>query len=927
MADAETGAQAKRGGSAAAGGSSRLDEAGVASRAGSATPMIAQYLEIKSANADCLLFYRMGDFYELFFEDASIASRALGIALTKRGRHQGEDIPMCGVPIHAADGYLQRLIAQGHRVAVCEQIEDPAEARKRGPKAVVRRDVVRLVTPGTLTEESLLDARSHNFLTALFCVPQGEQTERTYALASLDISTGELLTATVGAGDLAGELARLSPREALVGDDLAGDAAVRRAIEEAGAALTPVPRAHFDSLRGERALKARLGVATLDGYADFTKHELAALAGLFTYVEITQVGRAPLIRAPRKEGPGSLLIIDAATRINLELVRSNQGARAGSLLAAIDRTVTGAGARELASRLGSPLTDAGAINGRLDVVGYLAGEPRLRRTLREELKGAPDLARALARLAFGRGGPRDLGAVRDAIGSARALATHLARAAEMLGLPQELDGIVARLGAVPTRIEGALAAALADELPVNKRDGGFIRDGFDANLDEHRKLRDGSRQVIAGLQSAYAQSTGIKSLKVRHNNVLGYFVEATATNACALTKPPHAETFMHRQTLANVMRFSTLELAELEARITTAADRALALELDIFARLAEAILAEQSALAAASASLAEVDNYAGLAELAVEQSYVRPKIDASLVFAVEGGRHPMVEQTRADGASFVGNDCRLGSQDGSAGTRILVVTGPNMGGKSTFLRQNALIVVLAQLGSFVPAKTAHIGIVDRLFSRVGAADDLARGRSTFMVEMVETAAILNQATMRSFVVLDEIGRGTATFDGLSIAWATLEYLHEVNRARVLFATHYHELTALADRLPHAANATVEVKEWRDEIVFLYRVVPGAADRSYGIHVAKLAGLPGAVLTRANAVLTELEKADGRPKLADLAGDLPLFSAAKAGSAKDFPQKSPFEAAIEALSPDAMTPREALEALYRLKALMDRTAEP
>jgi DNA mismatch repair protein MutS len=929
MADAETRAQAERGRSAAAGASSRPDEAGAASQAGSATPMIAQYLEIKSANADCLLFYRMGDFYELFFEDASIASRALGIALTKRGKHQGEDIPMCGVPIHAADGYLQRLIAKGHRVAVCEQIEDPAEARKRGPKAVVRRDVVRLVTPGTLTEESLLDARAHNFLTALFCVPQTEPAKRSYALASLDISTGELLTATVGGGDLAGELARLSPREVLVGDDLAGDAAVRRAIEEAGAALTPVPRAHFDSLRGERALKARLGVATLDGYADFTKPELAALAGLFTYVEITQVGRAPLIRPPRKEEPGSLLIIDAATRINLELVCSNQGARAGSLLAAIDRTVTGAGARELASRLGSPLTDAGAINARLDVVGYLAGEPRLRRTLRAELKGAPDLARALARLAFGRGGPRDLGAVRDAIGCARALAANLARAPELLGLPQELNGIVARLGAVPARIEGVLAAALADELPLNKRDGGFIRNRFDADLDEHRKLRDGSRQVIAGLQSAYAQSTGIKSLKVRHNNVLGYFVEVTAGNAGVLTKPPHAETFVHRQTLANFMRFSTLELAELEARITTAADRALALELDIFGRLAEAILAEQSALTAASTSLAELDHYAALAELAVEQAYVRPKIDESLVFAVEEGRHPMVEQTltRSDGASFVGNDCRLGSEDGSAGTRILVVTGPNMGGKSTFLRQNALIVVLAQLGSFVPAKTAHIGIVDRLFSRVGAADDLARGRSTFMVEMVETAAILNQATMRSFVVLDEIGRGTATFDGLSIAWATLEYLHEVNRARVLFATHYHELTALADRLPHAANATAEVKEWRDEIVFLYRVVPGATDRSYGLHVAKLAGLPGAVLARASTVLTKLEKADGRPKPGDLAGDLPLFSAAKAPSAKDRPQKSPFEAAIEALRPDAMTPREALEALYRLKALMDPTTEP
>jgi DNA mismatch repair protein MutS len=891
--------------------------------------MIAQYLEIKSANADCLLFYRMGDFYEMFFDDACVASRALGIALTKRGKHRGEDIPMCGVPVHAADDYLQRLIVQGHRVAVCEQTEDPAEARKRGPKSVVRRDVVRLVTPGTLTEESLLDARSHNFLTALFRGPQDESGESACALASLDISTGELLTATVGDRDLAGELFRLSPREILIGDDQAADPSLRAIIQGAGAALTSVPRAHFDSARGERALKARLGVAALEGFGEFSKPELAALAGLFTYVEITQVGRLPLVRPPRKEAPGSLLLIDAATRANLELIRSNQGARAGSLLASIDRTVTGAGARELASRIGSPLTDARAINGRLDAVGYLAREPRLRQTLREELKGAPDLARALARLALARGGPRDLGAVRDAIGTARALAAQLTRAADALGLPRELGLIVIKLKSVPEAVEATLAGALADELPVNKRDGGFIRDRFNGDLDEHQKLRDGSRQVIAGLQSRYADATGVKSLKVRHNNVLGYFIEVTATNATTLSHPPHAETFVHRQTLANVMRFSTLELAELEARITTAAERALALELDLFARLSEAVLAEQAALAEASGGLAELDHHAGLAELAVEQSYVRPEVDDSPVFAIEEGRHPMVEASlaRGDGASFVGNDCRLGAEAEGEGTRILVVTGPNMAGKSTFLRQNAVITVLAQAGSFVPAKAAHIGIVDRLFSRVGAADDLARGRSTFMVEMVETAAILNQASPRSFVVLDEIGRGTATFDGLSIAWATLEYLHEVNRSRVLFATHYHELTALADRLAHAANATVEVKEWRDEIIFLYRVVPGAADRSYGIHVAKLAGLPQPVLVRASEVLTELEKADGRPKPSDLADDLPLFSAAKSVQAPHAPVASPLAAAIEALRPDAMTPREALDAIYRLKGLLDRTTGP
>ena len=896
------------------------------SSAASATPMIAQYLEIKSANADCLLFYRMGDFYELFFEDAAVASRALGIALTKRGKHQGEDIPMCGVPVHAADDYLQRLIALGHRVAVCEQVEDPAEARKRGPKAVVKRDVVRLVTPGTLTEESLLDARVHNFLTAIFVAPPAENGVRRVALASLDISTGELLTAVLEEADLAGDLARLSPREVLVGDDQAGDRMLRAAARQAGAAFTPIPAAHFDSRRGERALKARLGVATLDGIGEFAREELAALGGLFTYVEITQVGRLPPIRRPRQEAQGSLLLIDAATRSSLELVRSNQGARAGSLLAAIDRTITGPGARELARRLASPLTDAAAINARLDAVGYLADKPRLRHALREDLKAAPDLARALARLALQRGGPRDLGAVRDAIAAARSLALALAGDAEALGLPLEVDGIVTRLRSAPPEIETSLAAALAEELPINRSDGGFIRDRYDSRLDEHRGLRDGGRQVIASLQSRYADETAIKSLKVRHNNVLGYFVEVTAANAAALTKPPLAETFMHRQTLANVMRFSTLELAELEARIVNAAERALQLELAVFAELAERVLAAKAELAEAGAALAELDHYAGLAELAIEQAYARPKVDTSLVFAIEDGRHPMVEQTLAkgEGTSFVGNDLRLG-EDGSSSTRILLVTGPNMAGKSTYLRQNALIAVLAQIGSFVPAKRAHIGIVDRLFSRVGAADDIARGRSTFMVEMVETAAILNQAGERSFVVLDEIGRGTSTFDGLAIAWATLEYLHEVNRARVLFATHYHELTALAERLPRAANATVEVKEWKDEIVFLYRVVPGAADRSYGIHVAKLAGLPPPVLARAGEVLSELESADDRAKPADLLGDLPLFSAQSARP--EIPRTSALEAAIEALRPDTMTPREALEAIYTLKGLIDRATGP
>ncbi|ODA67882.1 DNA mismatch repair protein MutS [Methyloligella halotolerans] len=884
-----------------------------------ATPMMAQYLELKAANADCLLFYRMGDFYELFFEDAVIASRCLGIALTKRGKHLGEDIPMCGVPIHAADDYLQRLIRAGHRVAVCEQLEDPAEARKRGAKAVVKRDVVRLVTPGTLTEDTLLDARSNNFLASIFRGPSAETGE--FAIAALDISTGELLTTLVRESDLIGELMRLAPREVLIGDDLDDDARLRRQIEELGTALTPAPKAHFDSRRGETLLKDALQVATLDSFGEFAKPELAALSGLLTYVHITQIGKAPLLRPPKRHITGDLLTIDASTRANLELTKSTQGDRGGSLLAAIDRTVTSAGARELAHRLVSPLTDPKAINQRLEAVAHLADRPLLRQRLRETVREAPDLARSLARLSLGRASPRDLGAVRDSIATAKGLAGELATQGDGLGLPDELHAIAQRLKALPQDLERALTEALGADLPLNKRDGGFIAAGYDADLDENRSLRDGSRKVIAGLQATYASETGIKTLKVRHNNVLGYFVEVTAAQAGALTEQPHTEKFIHRQTMANAMRFTTTELSELEARITMAADRALACELAIFNDLSERILAGRDPLSEAGAALAELDCYASLAELAIDQDYARPKVDKSFVFDVSGARHPMVERSlaKSGGGTFIGNDCRLVANGKEDEASILVVTGPNMAGKSTFLRQNALVVILAQMGGFVPASSAHIGVVDRLFSRVGAADDLARGRSTFMVEMVETASILNQATDRSFVVLDEIGRGTATFDGLSLAWAALEYLHEVNGSRTLFATHYHELTALADKLERAANATVEVKEWKDSIVFLYRVVSGAADRSYGLHVAKLAGLPKPVLARAAEVLEQLERADGRPKPSDLADDLPLFSAAAAQAEET--GASPLEEAVDQLHPDGMTPREALEALYKLKDLL------
>jgi DNA mismatch repair protein MutS len=917
---------------------------------------MAQFLEIKTANPDCILWYRMGDFYELFFEDAVTASQVLGIVLTKRGKHLGQDIPMCGVPVHRADEYLQRLIRRGYRVAVCEQLEDPAEARKRGSKAVVKRDVVRLVTPGTLTEESLLDARARNYLTALFPLPAGgtTTTTRPLALASIDISTGEFEVSAIRAGDLAGELARLGPGEILLPDTSFDDVTIVGPARAGGAATTPVPTATFDSMAGERLLKERLGVAELGGFGAFERGELAAIGALLRYIDLTQIGAKPAIRPPRRTGPSDILLIDASSRASLELIRSTSGDREGSLLAALDHTVTGAGARELAARVATPLCDLKAIAQRLDAVAFLIERATLRDDIRKALRATPDIARALSRIALGRGSPRDLGLVRDGLNGAARVGALLGAAAGTMGLAGDLGPVAHRLAAAGGALAENLAVSLIDEPGNQKRDGGFVRPGLRTDLDEALQLRDDSRRVMAGLESRYIEATGIKSLKVRHNNILGFYIETTALNARPLQSPPHDAVFRHRQTMANAMRFTTKELEEAESRIASAAETALAIELAVFAELEAEVRANERALGEVASALAEIDCLAGLAELAESEGYVRPELDTGTGLEIRGGRHPVVEQAlKAQKAGpFVENDCVLGrpefAQAGSqdrrptrfdetADGRIWLVTGPNMAGKSTFLRQNALIVVMAQMGSFVPARNALIGVVDRLFSRVGASDDLARGRSTFMVEMVETAGILNQASERSLVILDEIGRGTATFDGLSIAWATVEHLYEINRCRALFATHYHELTALAGRLPEVANATIDVKEWHDDIVFLHKVKAGAADRSYGIQVAKLAGLPRAVIERAAEVLAVLEKGDARgrgkgggkggPAVAGAGSldDLPLFAATRP---KSFiaarPEPSEVEKALSDINPDDLTPKAALEAIYRLKAIAGKS---
>ena len=868
------------------------------------TPMMAQYLDIKAQYPDALLFYRMGDFYELFFDDAIAASEALDIALTKRGKHEGADIPMCGVPVHAAEGYLLTLIRKGFRVAVGEQLEKPAEAKKRGAKSVVKRDVVRLVTPGTLTEESLLEARRHNFLAAF------SEIRDSAALAWVDISTGAFHVMALPPVRFGPELARLAPSEVLISETQ--ETQWDETIKDAGAAVTPMARGAFDSTAGEKRLLALFNIQTLDAFGDFKRAEVSAMGALIQYLEITQKGQLPLLRPPVSEAIASVMQIDAATRRNLELTQTLSGERGGTLLACLNLTVTASGARLMERRLSAPSLDLAEIAARLDAIAFGVEHTQIAQQLRIGLRRVPDLDRALSRLALDRGGPRDLAAIRTGLGQAMDLAQGCASSV----LPAALQTAVSDLQGHETLVT-LLETALTEEPPLLLRDGNFIAQGYDPDLDETRRLRNEGRSVIAGLQQEYSVQTAIQSLKIKHNNVLGYFIETTATHAEKMLSPPLSDLFIHRQTTANQVRFTTVALSELETKILNAANHAQDIEQRHFDDLRAAVLAQAAQISLAAQAFAIFDVSLALADLAIRENWCRPKVDNSYAFAISGGRHPVVEHAlkSQSGASFIANDSALDDN------KIWLLTGPNMAGKSTFLRQNALIALLAQMGSFVPATSAHIGLVSQLFSRVGASDDLARGRSTFMVEMVETAAILNQADHRALVILDEIGRGTATYDGLSIAWATLEHLHDVNKSRSLFATHYHELTALAGKLDRVENATVAVKEWQGEVIFLHEVIKGAADRSYGVQVAQLAGLPKAVVDRARMVLEALEKGErengsGAKALID---DLPLFAMAPSAPPKQaVTAPSQVDALLRDVQPDELTPRDALKLIYQLK---------
>lgn len=865
-----------------------------------ATPMMAQYLSLKAEAQDCLLFYRMGDFFELFFDDAKAAAATLDIALTSRGEHGGAPIPMCGVPVHSAESYLARLIKAGHRVAIAEQTETPAQAKARGSKALVARAIVRYVTAGTLTEETLLDSRRDNMLVAL-CLTGGDRAAEV-GVAAADISTGRFEVLMMRSTDIAAELARLRPSEIIVPEGIDID------LPDAH----PFDRNAFSSSRAEAALKRLFGVATLDGFGQFSRAELAAMGGLIGYLDHAGKGTLPFLAPPVRKAGGDHVAIDAATRESLEITATMSGQRAGSLLGVVDRTVTGAGARLLGQDLSAPLMDQALIEARLALVQLFHDNPMVRDQLRAALRALPDIGRALGRIAIGRGSPRDLGQLRDGLGEARMLRERLGRLPDQPALLEQLLPALDGHGG----LVDSLSRALVPSPPTETSSGGYIADGYDPALDELRAMAGDGRRAIAALEAKYREQTGIATLKIRHNGVLGYHVEVPARSADPLMQPDSG--FTHRQTLAGVVRFNSIDLHEQAGRVAQAGAHALVAEAAHLEELVEAVLARKAEIALAADALARLDVAAALAERAAEGGWQRPHFvpqdGEGPCLDIVAGRHPVVEDAlRRDGQSFVANDCRLTPDD-----RLWLVTGPNMGGKSTFLRQNAVIVILAQAGSYVPAQSATLTLVDRLFSRVGASDNLARGRSTFMVEMVETAAILSQATDRSFVILDEVGRGTSTYDGLALAWAVVEAVHEVNRCRCLFATHYHELTRLAETLPALSLHNVRAREWKGDLVLLHEVAEGPADRSYGLAVARLAGLPQTVLKRAKDVLARLEA--GKAKTGGIAAgldDLPLFAAIAAEAEE---KVDPLRAAIDAIDADALSPREALEQLYRLKQL-------
>jgi DNA mismatch repair protein MutS len=873
-----------------------------------------QYLDAKRQYRDAIVFFRMGDFYEMFYEDALVASRALDLTLTSRSKDAGGNgIPMCGIPYHAADGYITRLVKRGFRVAVCEQVEDPRKA-----KGLVKREVVRVVSPGTLTDSAYLEAREPAFLMAI--VDATVDATALFGVALVDLSTGEFTAAEYRGPDglqaLSDEIAVLRPREIV----LPVESTVAERLPEIARLQLPVTRAEgwsFEPEASRRALLDQLRVHGLEGFGlDGRVAAVQAAGGLVSHLRDTQKAELAHVRAIRYRTPADCLIVDPVTLEHLEVVTGSEGGPQGSLLHEIDRTVTSMAGRMLRGWLLRPLASLERIRDRLDAVEELAFQSTERGRFRETLKSVQDFERLVARAALGTAGPRDLASLGQSIAAVPRVKALLAelQAPLVRSLVGELDEL--------DDVRAVIAQTLIDEPPAIAREGGFTRDGVDTELDDLRGISRSGKQVIAAMEERERERTGIGSLKVRFNRVFGYYIEISKSNLHAV--PPD---YHRRQTIAGGERFTTPALKEYEEKVLGADERILERELEIFERLRSQVAAEAPRIQDTARALATLDVLAGLAETAAVANYTKPHVHDGDELVVVDGRHPVVERFATD--PFVPNDIDL---NGST-RQLVILTGPNMGGKSTYLRQTALIPLLAQIGSFVPAREAKVPVVDRIFARVGASDNIARGQSTFMVEMQETANILHTATSRSLVVLDEIGRGTSTFDGLSIAWAVAEYLatNRTARPKTLFATHYHELTDLADSIPGVVNAHVAAREWKDDIVFLRKIVPGRSDRSYGIQVARLAGLPPQVLVRAREILGGLERDElsrgGRPTLSSAGGpgnnQLGLFAlpGGPDGPPLQEAQRShPIVERLKRVDVDGTSPRQALELLAELKAM-------
>ena len=814
------------------------------------TPMFQQFLEIKADNLDCLLFFRMGDFYELFFEDAVIASKELDIALTSRGKYDGEPVPMCGVPFHAYVPYIQKLTKKNYKIAICEQVESPKEAKLRaGSKALVKREVVRIVTPGTLTEETLLEADKNNFLLSVNVY------NNHIGISWLDISTGELYTQLCLQNELLTAIARIRPKEILITENkLLEDNNYSEEIKNVyDCVITPLIQNNNNSKKAEKLICMHFGVKSLSSFGIFTETEILSCWSLLDYVSLTQKGNIPPIRFPKSIKNDSTMRIDSSTRKNLEISQTLIGNKKGSLINSVDMTLTAAGARQLDKDISAPLTNIKEINGRLDMIKFLIETELARSGIREILKSSADVDRAKARIIVSRGGPRDLKSIQLGIEAAHDLKNILDKT-ELKKLPKYFIPLKKKLNKCEALLK-LLKNVLYENLPVFIKDGGFIKKGYSKELDEVSSFRDESRQHILEMEMQERKKTGFSSLKIKYNNVIGYFFEVTQLQKRKFIEIKDSERFIPRQSLKGAARFVTEELSNLSEAINNAAKKAIDIEIAIFQELQDLIYINHEDLADISSAIARLDVASSLAEISILNNFIRPNILNDESLEIIGGRHPSVElvMQKIGENKFCSNDCYLNSED-----KIWLITGPNMAGKSTFLRQNALIAILAQSGSYVPAEKANVGIIDSLFSRVGSSDDLASGRSTFMVEMLETAAILNQAGKKSLVIMDEVGRGTSTYDGLSLAWSILEYLHNNIHCRTLFATHYHELTKLSDILQTLSCHTMQVKEWENKIIFLYTVILGVAKGSYGIHVASLAGVPNSVLMRAKEILEKFE---------------------------------------------------------------------